>query len=95
MILIIYLTIFAGVNQLTAQGINLVFFIPIALLSIFLHSRNKLIEWKKIVPIILFGTIGVFVGSIIATKISTDILSKIFAVFLIFIGFRELFTKPH
>ena len=32
MILILYLTIFAGMAQFEAQGINLIFFIPIALL---------------------------------------------------------------
>ncbi len=93
MILIIYLTIFAGVDQLTAQGINLVFFIPIAFLSVIMHSKNKLIEWKKIVPAIICGTIGVFIGSFIATKTGPEFLSKIFAIFIIIIGFRELFFK--
>ena len=32
-VLIIYLTIFQGVEQLQAQGINLLFFIPIASLA--------------------------------------------------------------
>ena len=40
MILIIYLTVFGGFDQLAAQGINLIYFIPIALLSVILHSRN-------------------------------------------------------
>ena len=93
MILIIYLTIFAKVNQVTAQGINLIFFIPIAILSIILHSKNNLIEWKKITPTIVCGTIGVFIGSMIATKINSDILSKLFAIFLIFVGIKEIISK--
>ena len=32
MILIVYLTFFVGVPQLSAQGINLIYFIPIAIL---------------------------------------------------------------
>ena len=94
MVLIIYLTIFLNVNQLTAQGINLIFFIPIAVIAIIMHTRNKLIEWKKIVPSIIFGTIGVLIGSMIATKLDSAMLSKLFAIFLIVIGIREIFAKP-
>lgn len=93
MVLIIHLTIFANVGQLAAQGINLVFFIPIAILSLIIHTKNKLIEWKKIVPTIICGTIGVFIGSMLATSINSDILSKCFACFLIVIGVKEFFAK--
>lgn len=95
MVLIIYLTVFAGVNQLSAQGINLVFFIPIAIISLIIHTKNKLIEWKKIAPPIICGTIGVFIGSLLANNLGSDILSKLFAIFLIIIGIRELFAKTH
>ena len=40
MILIIYLTAFANISQLTAQGINLLFFIPIAILSVIIHTKT-------------------------------------------------------
>ena len=40
--LIIYLTVFAGVSQQAAQGINLVFFIPAAACAVWLHTRNRL-----------------------------------------------------
>lgn len=53
MVLIVYLTVFAGFSQLAAQGINLVFFIPIAIISLVLHTKNKLVEWKKAVPAVL------------------------------------------
>ena len=55
MVLIVYLTVFAGFSQLAAQGINLVFFIPIAIISLVLHTKNKLVEWKKAVPAVLWG----------------------------------------
>ena len=52
MILILYMTIFAGYTQLDAQGINLIFFIPIALLSLIIHTKSKLYYsqeyWKRI-----------------------------------------------
>lgn len=93
MVLIIYLTIFASTPQLAAQGINLVFFIPIAIISLIIHTKNKLIEWKKIAPSIICGTIGVFIGSMLATKLGSEKMSKLFAVFLIVIGIREITKK--
>ena len=47
-VLLLYLRVYGGCDQLTAQGINLLFFLPIALLSILLHARNHLIDWKEI-----------------------------------------------
>ena len=93
MILIIYLTVFAGFDQLAAQGINLVYFIPIAALSVFLHSRNDLIEWKKIIPSVITGIVFAAMGTMAAKYIGSPGLKKIFAVFILLIGIKELFSK--
>ena len=92
MILIIYLTAFANISQLTAQGINLLFFIPIAMLSVIIHTKNNLIEWKKITPSIICGICGTFIGAFFANKLGSEKLSKVFAIFLIIIGIRELLS---
>lgn len=93
MILIIYLTVFAGFDQLAAQGINLVYFIPIAALAVILHSRNHLIEWKKIIPSIITGAVFAVLGTLAAKYIGSPGLKKIFAVFILLIGIKELFSK--
>ena len=93
MVLIIYLTIFSGMAQLEAQGINLIFFIPIALISIILHTKSKLIIWKKILPSIITGAILALLFSIIASMLGSEILSKIFSIFIIIIGIKELIKK--
>lgn len=93
MVLIIYLTIFSGIAQLEAQGINLIFFIPIALISIILHTKSKLIIWKKILPSIITGAILALLFSFIASMLGSEILSKIFSIFIIIIGIKELIKK--
>ena len=93
MVLIIYLTIFSGMAQLEAQGINLIFFIPIALISIILHTKSKLIIWKKILPSIITGAILALLFSFIANMLGSEILSKIFSIFIIIIGIKELIKK--
>lgn len=91
MILIIYLTVFASLPQLQAQGINLVFFVPIALVSLILHSKNHMIEWKKTVPIIITGTIFVIIFSLLANSMNDRLLGRIFGGFIILAGIKELF----
>ena len=93
MILILYMTIFAGYTQLDAQGINLIFFIPIALLSLIIHTKSKLVKWKKIIPSVICGIITAVIGCIIAKNIGNEYLTKIFAVFVLLTGIKELFTK--
>jgi len=92
-ILIIYLTLFASMDQLKAQGLNLLFFIPCGIIAIIIHLKNKLISKEYSIPLICGGVVGALVGNYFATRINTDILGKIFAIFIILIGLRELFSK--
>lgn len=92
-VLLIYLTVFAEVPQLTAQGINLIFFIPIGLLAVIVYSFKKQIKWKKALLIALGGIIGAFIGISAVKLIGSDITGKIFAFLLIFLGLKEVFSK--
>lgn len=90
--LIVYLTVFAGFSQLAAQGINLVFFIPIAIISLVLHTKTSL--WNgKAVPAVLWGTAAVIISAWLANRIEQSLLSKAFGIFLILMGLKELFFK--
>ncbi len=92
-ILLIFLTAFSSVDQLTAQGINLIFFLPTGLLAIIIYAIKKQIEWKIVFKMWLFGSVGALGGYFIAKAIETQYLSKIFAAFLIIFGLITLFTK--
>lgn len=92
-VLIIYLTAFTDTDQITAQGINLLFFIPIAIVSLIIHAKNKLIEWKILPMLIISGIVGVALGTFISNSISTELLRKLFASLLLFVGMREIFHK--
>ena len=92
-ILIPALVFILNTNQHVAQCTNLYYFIPTAIAALIVHIKNKNIDFKIAWRIILFGVIGAVVGSYIATAISTDILKKIFAVFLFIMGITQLFPK--
>ena len=90
-VLLIYLTAFADMPQMDAQFINLIFFLPIALISLYCHNKNGLIEKKVILPSVITGILGVLLGVTMANYFGNEILRKIFAIFLLFIGSKELF----
>jgi len=92
-VLIIFLTVFAGSGQVEAGGINLLFFLPIALISMLIHTKNKLIEWKLIPPICIAGAFGVVIGALLLGVVNEGLLRKLFAGLLVFVGLREIFHK--
>ena len=77
-VLIIYLTLFAGTNQLTAQGVNLLFFIPCALASVIINIKNKLVKYWVGMYVVLGGAVGVAVGAVAVRFIKTALLSPCF-----------------
>ena len=92
-VLIMYLTLFANTEQKTAQGINLLFFLPCAFLSVLYYSKKGVIHIKDVVPYIIFGVFGALAGYFLLDYIPTSILTKLFGGFLILLGLKELFLK--
>ncbi|MBR6563991.1 MAG: sulfite exporter TauE/SafE family protein [Clostridia bacterium] len=92
-ILILYLALFTDTPQLTAQGINLLFFIPIGLLSVIIYSFKKQIKWKIVLKIAIFGLLGSLLGIYLAGLLGGKITSKIFGLLLIIMGIMEIFKK--
>jgi uncharacterized membrane protein YfcA len=92
-LLILYLTLFSGVPQFTAAGINLLYFLFCAPAALVSHWKNRLIDKKTAVFCIGAGIPSSIAASLIAAYIDVDILRRIFGVFLLYIGIRELFVK--
>lgn len=92
-VLIIYLTLFAETEQLKAQGINLLFFIPIATVAVLIYSKKKQIKWKTVIKISLCGVFGTVVGWYFADFLGGEITAKVFGALLILLGIREIFSK--
>lgn len=91
-VLMIWLTMFAGVEQRTAQGINLLFFLPIALVSLIIHIKGGLIDKSLLKKYILGGAVGAILGTVAAQLVANELLSKLFSLFLLAFGVRELLS---
>ena len=94
-ILILLLSLFMNMDQRMAQATNLVFFIPTALSAIIIGIKNKNIQWKLSIKIILFGVLGTFLGFYISNKLNVELLRKLFGVFLLIIAGYEIFNKKY
>ena len=92
-VLLLYLTAFASYPQLQAQVINLIFFIPTAIISLIIHTKHKLVRWRFALIACPFGVAGVCLGTYLSSIIAETNLSKIFAGFLLILGLCELFRK--
>ena len=93
-VLIIYLTVFKHTEQLHAQGINLLFFVPIAITAVAIYSFKKQIKWRTTLPFAIGGVFGAVGGFFITNFIGNNFTAKLFGGFLILLGIKELFFKP-
>ncbi len=75
-ILILFLTLFAGIEQHIAQASNVIFFIPTAITAIIIFIKNKKINFKIALPICLIGTIGAIIGANISINMEVRIIKK-------------------
>ena len=81
-LLIPLLTIFCKVGQHTAQAVNLISFIPMAIVALVVHIKNKLIEKKNVLYIIISGLVSCVGGCLLSKCMSGSLLSKLFGGFL-------------
>jgi uncharacterized membrane protein YfcA len=92
-LLIPLLTIFFSVSQHTAQAINLAAFIPMSIGALIFHIKNKLIDFKKALIIVIPSLFTAALGAYIAKITEGDILKKLFGGFLILLAlFQIIFT---
>ena len=92
-ILVIYLTLVVGMPQLQAQGVNLLFFLPCAVISLVINTRRKLIDWRNAMWIAIGGLPATLLGIWLSDLIDARWVGYMFAGLLIFTGLRELFSR--
>lgn len=91
-LLMVWMTAVAGIAQKTAQGINLLYFLPTAACSLIFHIKNRLIRWRIVLPAAIAGSLTAVGAAFLANTMETELLRKLFGGFLIFVGLRELFS---
>ncbi len=91
-ILIPVLTLLVSIDQHAAQGINMLSFLPAAIVAIFIHRREGRIDFKDCIPIIIAGIIGAVGGAMLAMIVSSEWLRRIFGMFLLGLAIIQLIS---
>ena len=92
-LLLLVMTLFLGVDQRTAQGINLLYFLPTAGAGLLFHRRSGLLERTVLRRTVPWGLAAAAVGAWAAASMDTTLLRKPFGIYLLVVGVTMLFKK--
>jgi len=87
------LVVFLNYDQHIAQGIGLAFFLPTGIVAAITHYRQGNVKIKLGLYLVIGGVFGAVIGSLLALNTPTDLLKRIFGIFLISMGLCEYFGK--
>ncbi|MBR2329000.1 MAG: TSUP family transporter, partial [Clostridia bacterium] len=79
-----------GVAQRSAQGVNMVSFLPAAVIALAIHRKGGRLEVKKSLPAIIAGIAGAVLGSLAAGYIQEGTLKRVFGIFLMVMAAGEI-----
>lgn len=86
------LTAFLNIEQHIAQGANLIFFIPTCITAIIVNIKNKNINYKVAIPIIISGIVGAIIGAKISVNMPIKELRRYFGIFLLIVCVNEIYS---
>ena len=93
-LLMLWLTLVIKTPYEQARIINLLFFLPSAIIATLFHRKQGSVKIKKILPAIIAGCGAATVFAFIGNRIDTALLKKCFGVLLLATGIKELFYRP-
>lgn len=92
-LLMVWMTAVMGIAQKSAQGINLLYFLPTAACALLFHIKNRLIRPRIVLPAILAGCVSAAGAAALAAAMDTGLLRRLFGGFLLVVGLTELFSR--
>lgn len=93
-LLMLWLTLVLNMEHGAARSINLIFFIPSAIIASLFRWKQGSLDFKKILPAVIGGCISAAVFSVISKHIDISLIKKLFGALLLLTGIRELFYRP-
>ena len=93
-LLVLWLTLILKLPPEEARAINLLFFLPTAVIATVIRKKQKQLRVRVLLPGALAGCAGALLFSYIGGLINTEALQIPFGIFLIATGLQELFYRP-
>lgn len=92
-LLMVWLTAVLGWGIQDARTVNLLFFLPSAVISCIIRYRQENLRLKAVIPAIISGSILAVGVSMLCNWFDANLLKKLFGVLLILAGTKELFYR--
>lgn len=92
-LLILWLTLILDMPYEQAKFINLLFFLPAAVITSLFRKKQGKLPLHKIWPGILAGCIAALGGAFLSEYMDVSLPKKLFGILLIVTGIRELFYR--
>lgn len=89
-LLVIYLTMVGEYEQITAQGLNLLFFLFSSGAAMLYHITHRRINYGAVMMLVSFGLVGAAAGSLLLGALGGGAVRKIFGGMLVFSGVLAL-----
>lgn len=90
---VVFLALFTDTPQITAQGINLLFFIFSSGSAVCIHLSKRQILGTAVLTMAAFGVAGAILGSLLSSVINEAILHKLFGIMLVISGIFSLMRE--
>ena len=88
-LLIPLLTVLVGVDQHSAQALNLIAFLPMSVVALIIHARNGLVDFKSVPISAIPALITSPLASFLALSLSGKFLGRAYGIFLIALGLYQ------
>lgn len=85
-LLLLVMTLFLGVDQRTAQGVNLLFFLPTAASALVCHARGGYLDKPTLKSAVPIAVLAALIGAWISNAMDVELLRKPFGVYLLLSG---------
>ncbi len=92
-LLLLVMTLFLGVDQRTAQGINLLFFLPTAASALVCHARGGYLDKPTLKAAVPAAVAAALVGAWVSNAVDVEVLRKPFGVYLLLSGVSLVWPK--
>ena len=92
-LLLLVMTLFLGVDQRTAQGINLLFFLPTAASALICHARAGYLDRPTLKNAVPAAVLAALLAAWLATAVDVELLRKPFGVYLLLSGAGLLWPR--
>lgn len=93
-LLMLWLTLIVGMPHSSARTINLLFFIPSAIIASLFRRHQGALDIRKLMPAIIAGCVSAGIFAWLSSRLDISMIKKLFGVLLLMTGLRELFYRP-